>query len=51
MASTVIGVYSDEEIAEIVKKSFGFQALVQEIELNHIPPGVIASAKELGFNL
>lgn len=45
----VIGAYTDPEIARKVKIMMGTS--IREIKLNHIPPGLIDYAKELGIEL
>ncbi|MBB4867579.1 hypothetical protein HNP46_006493 [Pseudomonas nitritireducens] len=47
----VYGLYSSEEVANTVRKGFGFGCTVQPVELDVIPPGVLANLLELGFKL
>lgn len=45
--SSVVGVYSDDGIATLVKKSVGGDAKVTPIELDVVPPGYLDFAKNV----
>lgn len=47
----IVGVYSDETIANQVKTLYGFGAEVKPVSLNAIPAGLRRSAEQLGFSL
>lgn len=47
----VVGAYSDAIVAEKVRKLSGCDAKVVSVNLDSVPPGVLAFAKEIGITL
>ena len=48
---TIAGVYTDEAVAKKVRMVVGFNATMTPIKLNHIHPGYLEGAKQLGIKL
>lgn len=48
---SVVGIYSDQAIANQVKTLAGFGAEVVPVALNAVPEGLRQSAEQLGFSL
>lgn len=48
----IVGAYTNPEVAEYVRKvSFGLDATVTTIEVDHIAPGLLQAMNELGIKL
>lgn len=47
----VVGAYSNQAVAEAVKKVAGWGATVTAVEVDHIPAGLLNTMKELGIKL
>lgn len=48
-SAAVVGVYTDSELANKVKRMSGYGASVSEVEVDHIWMGHIITARELGM--
>lgn len=47
----VAGIYSDQAVAETVRKAVGHSAAVTPLELDHIPAGYLQTLQALGLKL
>lgn len=50
-SASVVGAYTNAEVADAVRRVAGFGASVIAVELNHIPPGLRRAMQELGIKL
>lgn len=49
--ATVVGVYTDAEIARKVSIAYGFGATVTPVILDHVSTGIAAHAEAIGYDL
>lgn len=49
--ASVVGAYTNPVVADAVRKVSGYGASVSEIEVDHIPCGLLEMIKQLGIKL